>query len=153
MPINKKHRLLFVHIPKNAGSSAAKLIKSYPDNRHTFNKETLYGIDPSNGLVLQSMPYKFYKLYLDNYKNFTKFTIIRNPYDRFLSDYSWDNITHTTHTHQQPTHPPSPPPHPTHNSNPHTHLHPLPTLHTHTFCGSCGSGSGMTVSSGITRRE
>ncbi len=91
MPINKKHRLLFVHIPKNAGSSAAKLIKSYPDNRHTFNKETLYGIDPSNGLVLQSMPYKFYKLYLDNYKNFTKFTIIRNPYDRFLSDYSWDN--------------------------------------------------------------
>ena len=91
MPINKKHNLLFIHIPKNAGSSVAKLIESYPDNRHEFNLETLYGIDPKDGLVLQSMPYKFYKNYISNVGNFIKFTVTRNPYDRFLSDYSWDS--------------------------------------------------------------
>jgi|10_taG_2_1085330.scaffolds.fasta_scaffold00831_13 hypothetical protein len=91
MPINKKLNILFIHIPKNAGSSIAKLLEIYPNDGHICNKDILYGIDPQNNIVLQSLPWKFYKYYIDSPEKYTKYSLIRDPYTRFISDYSWDN--------------------------------------------------------------
>lgn len=89
MPINRNLKLLLVHIPKCAGSSAAKLIgaSAGQGDRHVLNEEILYGVN-ENGFVLQTMPYYSYFNYI-NPQEFIKFSITRNPYDRFLSDYYW----------------------------------------------------------------
>lgn len=70
MTINHKKKLIFIHIPKNAGTS---IIKS-------MGVENLY-IDKS---------IKEYKEYYQDYWNeYTKFTVVRDPIDRFISAYKF----------------------------------------------------------------
>ena len=70
--------LIFFHIPKNAGVSIRRILeidtKMHPFN---FSRTTNLGID--------------IKKYTDPevFKRYTKFTVIRNPWDRFLSEYIW----------------------------------------------------------------
>jgi hypothetical protein len=92
MPINKRKNILFVHIPKCAGSSVAKSFDMKPHDSHAKNIDLLYGID-DNGLVLQSMPLDYYSKYLDDvYINKCfKFTVVRNPYTRAVSDFKWSS--------------------------------------------------------------
>jgi hypothetical protein len=61
-----------------------------PPDSHARNIDLLYGID-NNGLVLQSMPLDYYSKYLDDtYINKCfKFTVVRNPYTRAVSDFKW----------------------------------------------------------------
>ena len=88
MPINRKEKIILVHIPKNAGSSVAKTLNMYPQNTHKKNRNILYGIEDDK-TVLQSLPLEYYDRYLDyNLINeCLKITVVRNPYDRVLSDY------------------------------------------------------------------
>lgn len=92
MPVNKDKNILFVHIPKCAGSSIAKTLGMKPYDSHKKNLDVLYGID-DDGLVLQSMPFDYYSKYLDDdYINKCfKFTVVRNPYSRAVSDFKWSN--------------------------------------------------------------
>lgn len=90
MPVNRESKILLVHIPKNAGTSVAKLINSYPNHGHRLNHEFLYGIR-EDGLVLQSIPLSYYKEYIEDLNEYFIVTVTRNPYDRIISDYSWDN--------------------------------------------------------------
>ena len=92
MPINRKKKIILIHIPKNAGSSIAKTLNIYPENRHKKNLNLLYGIEDDK-TVLQSLPLEYYDRYLDyNLINeCLKITVVRNPYDRVLSDYFWQN--------------------------------------------------------------
>lgn len=95
MPINKNLNIIFIHIPKCAGTSLAMSLgmDPGPPPRHKKNLNILYGIDEKNNIVLQTLPFKYYSNYLDN--NFInkaiKITCVRNPYSRAVSDYLWSN--------------------------------------------------------------
>lgn len=73
--ISHKHKFIFVHINKTAGTSIEKILKKISRNwigKHHSIK-------------------KYYKLADKNhgFENYFKFTIIRNPWDRFLSLYKF----------------------------------------------------------------
>lgn len=71
MPISEKKKIIFIHIPKNAGTS---IIKS---------KDLEFS-------SVQHQTYKFYqKQYPNQWKNFLKAAIVRNPWDRFVSCYNY----------------------------------------------------------------
>lgn len=95
MPINRDLNILFVHIPKCAGTSLATSfgIDPGPPPRHKKNLKILYGIDTDNSVVLQSLPFKFYDKYLndDFIDSSLKITCVRNPYIRAVSDYIWSS--------------------------------------------------------------
>jgi len=95
MPFCKKHKIIFIHIPKCAGSS----IEVFFDLQH---KSCLY--EPKNilSVILQNKKVAFapqhftiemVKNYLlmqgVNYEEFLKFTFVRNPYDRMVSEFLW----------------------------------------------------------------
>lgn len=91
MPYYENINVLFIHIPKTGGS-----IIEHRLNEKT--KQTLRNLYPKNELLpkphdVQSLQHQFYST-LYKYKNILKidfdnikiFTIIRNPYDRIISD-------------------------------------------------------------------
>ena len=72
MTICHERNLIFVHIPKNAGTSIIKAMATEVEN--IFMDATIE-------------EYKeHYKDYWDKYK---KFTVIRDPIDRFISAYKF----------------------------------------------------------------
>lgn len=93
MPINRTKKILFIHIPKCAGTSIARSLGMFFGDPLTMNTEILYGIDKNNNNVLQSLPLEYYSDYVSEslISEYVKFTVVRNPYDRVLSDYSWKN--------------------------------------------------------------
>ena len=70
MTINHEKKLIFIHIPKNAGTS---IIKSMGVENIYFDKTI--------------EQYKEY--YKDYWIKYTKFTVIREPIDRFISAYKF----------------------------------------------------------------
>ena len=67
-----EHKTIFVHIPKNAGTS----IETYFANGSVR-------IQPSKHADIYEIKRKF----KNSYNNYKKFTIIRNPYDKMVSWY------------------------------------------------------------------
>lgn len=94
MPINIRKKLLFIHIPKTSGSYIHELLNMKGNN-------FLYSAydDHVLGRTLQHYPYTLIRdvintlnimssnIYIDIEK-FLVFTIVRNPYYRFLSAYN-----------------------------------------------------------------
>ena len=67
-----EHKTIFVHIPKNAGTS----IETYFANGSVR-------IQPNKHADIHEIKRKF----KNSYNNYKKFTIIRNPYDKMVSWY------------------------------------------------------------------
>ena len=67
-----QHKTIFIHIPKNAGTS----IEEY------FGNESVR-IQPNKHADIYEIKRKF----KNSYNNYRKFTIIRNPYDKMVSWY------------------------------------------------------------------
>lgn len=92
--ISHEHKLIFIHIPKCAGSSIRDFYFNNPrlDWRQP-NYDVLYGWCPKRRIHLQHATSK-QLLELDLvqpevWNSYFKFAFVRNPYDRAYSDYLW----------------------------------------------------------------
>ena len=85
-----------LHIPKTAGNSVQYALKKYTEDAIKYAdfdgvKFHKMGITNSKitGLTKHSLLYEYEKFF--DLNNFFKFTCIRNPWDRILSWYFFDN--------------------------------------------------------------
>ena len=82
-----KHKIIFIHIPKTGGTSIEKSL-------NISNIKNGYGIK-DNKAVQHFTWYNYQKHINDKFNAYYKFTIVRNPYEKVLSDYFWlKNIAH-----------------------------------------------------------
>tara|TARA_B100000085_G_C18525335_1_gene505547 strand:+ start:533 stop:1153 length:621 start_codon:yes stop_codon:yes gene_type:complete len=84
--INHKHKFIFVHINKTGGTSIESILKKLSRDWFAVNfNYVLNGrFTPKHHLI------KEYRKLADKrhgFKNYFKFTIVRNPWDRLLSNY------------------------------------------------------------------
>ena len=74
MPISHKNKLIFLHIPKNAGTS----------------------ITDTEGITFDYIGHHFPDFYKNNFSyewdNYTKFGVVRNPWDRVVSNYEYGRM-------------------------------------------------------------
>tara|TARA_Y100000114_G_C11738658_1_gene317710 strand:+ start:133 stop:873 length:741 start_codon:yes stop_codon:yes gene_type:complete len=79
-------KIIFIHIPKNAGESIEICLGGYQDEKKMF------GI--KNGIVLQHSKACELQREIGNevFNNYFKFTFVRNPFSKCLSEYFWDQM-------------------------------------------------------------
>ena len=92
MPYYKEPNLLFIHIPKTGGSVIENQLKN-------IYEESLFGINrtlldpPYNKIYFQhyyyTTLYQFKNKLNINFDNIKIFSVVRNPYDRVISDLFW----------------------------------------------------------------
>ena len=81
---NKK--FIFIHIPKTAGTSVEQFLRDNNKNELLFDRFVL-------NRSLQHLTALEFKRKLGNvFNSYYKFSIVRNPYDRLLSEYYWTPI-------------------------------------------------------------
>ncbi|MEP2024101.1 MAG: sulfotransferase family 2 domain-containing protein [Reichenbachiella sp.] len=89
-----ENKMIFLHIPKNAGTSIEKYLR--PDFGLEWdvpNYDLLYGWCPDRQIHLQhATPQEMIDLNLidrQTWDEYTKFAVIRNPWERAVSDFIW----------------------------------------------------------------
>lgn len=92
--ISHKHKCIFIHIPKCAGSSIFKyFIDDIEVKWFKPNYDVLYGWCPDRKIHLQhASSQQLLETGLiseDIWNSYYKFTFVRNPWDRAYSDYLW----------------------------------------------------------------
>jgi hypothetical protein len=70
MTINHEKKLIFIHIPKNAGTSIIKAM----------------GVE---NMLMDKNIEEYKEQYQDYWNEYTKFTVVREPIDRFISAYKF----------------------------------------------------------------
>lgn len=94
MPISKENKCIFIHIPKCAGSSIESALGMHGDIdyiglkpylKQKINDETLFGCEAQHysALEIRNIVNK------DIFENYFKFSIVRNPWERFISHVAW----------------------------------------------------------------
>ena len=104
MPYYKEPNILFIHIPKTGGTVIENKVKN-------IYKESLFGLNkslldpPYNKIYLQhqyyTTLYQFKNRLNINFDNIKTFSVVRNPYDRVISDLFWFNKINKRFTSQQ----------------------------------------------------
>ena len=88
MPISHKHKFVFVHIPKTAGTSIEKFFNLYGVNNKGDNR--IFNIDIMFGQNAQHFTYKeILKKSNKNLSNYFSFSFVRNPWSRMVSEFFW----------------------------------------------------------------
>ena len=83
MPIFNKRKLCFIHIPKNAGSTIEKALDMK-------NKESLYEEKWHEDFLVCPQHLTFLELStLINIENYQVFSVVRNPFDRLVSEFGY----------------------------------------------------------------
>lgn len=91
MPYFKEFNILFIHIPKTGGSNIENFFLHYSKNKPTINNLLSNNLNIKiNNHSLQHMTYIEYYSNKDffniNMNNLKIVTVVRNPYDRIISD-------------------------------------------------------------------
>lgn len=93
--ISHKHKCIFIHISKCAGSSIESAFGIDISNNSETNNVNLFGWNNNLKIHLQhATPQEIIKNSLINqdvWKEYYKFIVVRNPWDRAYSDYIWLN--------------------------------------------------------------
>ena len=106
MPISHQFNTIYIHIPKTGGTSIEKYLNIYNENGLRPNTNILHGhvpikfedneYDPLNvegraGYNLQHLTSNEIKNLISDkiYQKYFKFTFIRNPWDKIVSEYEW----------------------------------------------------------------
>lgn len=89
MPIFHEHKLIFIHIPKNAGTSICKLFGLNNFDNQQVDLNSLFG--QYQGTQLQHLKYNQLSQYLspEIMSTYKYLAIIRSPIDRLVSEYQW----------------------------------------------------------------
>ena len=84
MPLDYQKNLCFIHIPKTGGTGIEMQLQIMNKKKNLWGKH--------KGRARQHYLWFEYKKVLNNdYKNFFKFALIRNPYSRFISEYYYSS--------------------------------------------------------------
>lgn len=87
MPISHANKIIFVHIPRTAGESIEKCLGMYGGEL----TDSFWGtVDNKN--VLQHSTAMELKSEIDNdalWDEYTKFSVVRNPFSKAVSEYHW----------------------------------------------------------------
>ncbi len=91
--IHHKLKLLFIHIPKNAGTSIEREVFKDFDFSNKHSRTDLYGWDDALQLNLQHATLQDLMdvglITSEMLDEFSTFAVIRNPYTRAVSGYNW----------------------------------------------------------------
>lgn len=95
MPISDKYKVIFLHNPKTGGLSICDLLEFQVGfeclvNLYDDNCKPAYQHLTYNQLKIIIPPIKF--------NSYFKFTFVRNPWDKLVSTYYWNNRGFTTFT-------------------------------------------------------
>ncbi len=94
MPVSRKHKCIFVHIPKTAGTSIEYALGMHGDLEHIgvepyknqqVNQDTLFGAESQHYSASELNNVLGGELF-DSY---FKFSFVRNPWDRLVSHAAW----------------------------------------------------------------
>jgi hypothetical protein len=82
MPICLKNKLTFVHIPKTAGTSIEKALNiQHPECLYKLNKHNELPVCPQHMFLSEIINECEFT------KKYTTFTVVRNPFDRLVSEF------------------------------------------------------------------
>ena len=85
-----KQKAIFVHIPKNAGTSIESVFLT-PEYRENY---------PTNIIERHATIHKVKEIFPDKYDSYIKFAVIRNPYERMVSWYHYVKLMVDEHNHR-----------------------------------------------------
>jgi hypothetical protein len=96
MPYYKQQNILFIHIPKTGGTIIENSLKKICGQSLYSNTKNVLLPDPYNTISLQHQIYTTlyeYKNKLNiDFENVKIFSVVRNPYDRIISDLFWRSV-------------------------------------------------------------
>lgn len=90
LPVYKKHRLIHIHIPKTGGTAIEAQFDALGDL--TCGSEGWFGVEQRDGRWYEFQHLSMTELQTlshSQYADFESFAVVRNPYHRLLSDYTW----------------------------------------------------------------
>jgi hypothetical protein len=83
MPFSDEHKCIFVHIPKTGGTSIENLLGMDRASNLYHRRNKVDGVPPQHLPIGEIRK----KVGEEKYLNYFKFTFIRNPYDRMVSEF------------------------------------------------------------------
>jgi len=90
--ILRDKKIIFVHIPKTAGDSIESALSVPSDEyvKHGYDEERLVGLGPRGWAQHYSTDVIQEIVGVETYMKCYKFTVVRNPWDRFVSSFHYE---------------------------------------------------------------